>query len=207
GQLSVAGLLTWTANSQSSITGPGQVQANGGLAVTGDGTKTLTGGVTLTNAGSATWMGSGAIVFSQGATLNNASGSTLTIQNAQTLGLGRGGTFNNAGTILKSSVGVTEVPTAFHNTGTIDVQAGTFRLSGTGSGNGAFTVESGGALEFTGSLQVLQAGSQVSGAGNVLFSGGNTYLFGSYNLGGLTSMAGGTAYFLSDATLAQLTLN
>src|SRR5262249_48325805 len=86
GQLTVNnGLFTWTAGNQSSIAGPGQVQANGGMLISGGGNKTLSGGVTLTNAGTATWTGNGAIALIQGATWNNMSGATLTIQNAQTL--------------------------------------------------------------------------------------------------------------------------
>src|SRR5262249_26626346 len=204
-QLTVSGLLTWTAGNQSSIDGPGQVNANGGMAITGIGSKILTNGCTLNNAATATWTG-GSIALSQGAVWNNLSGSTLAVQNNDTFGVGRLGTFNNAGTVRKSSSGITYFGAAFQSTGTVDVQSGTLVLYGVGNSNGSFTVGTAGTLEFGGLSQVLQPGSQVSGMGNVRVSSGSNSIFGSYNVTGTTTCIGGTINFMADATLGQLTM-
>jgi hypothetical protein len=206
GQLTVSGQLTWTATNSSSIDGSGRVSANGGMTIDGYGNHILSGGCTLDNAATATWA-AGYIPVRQGATWNNLSGSTLVIQSSQYFGESAG-TFNNAGTVRKLASDPTEFVAAFQNTGTVEVAQGRrLILSGVGNSSGAFNVA--GTLEFRGSLQVLQPGSQVSGAGDVLFSGGTSYLFGSYNVTGTTTLTGyfTTVNFMSDATLGQLRLD
>src|SRR5262249_53789577 len=99
-----------------------------------------------------------------------------------------------------------QVPTTLQNTGTIAVQSGTLLLSGVGNSSGAFTAGTGATLEFGGPLQVLQQASDVSGTGDVRFTGGTTYVFCSYHFDGTSTLVAGTVNFLSDATLARLVL-
>jgi hypothetical protein len=150
---SLQGTGTFTVNNKLDFTGGGINDPNGTvsipvgatLLVEGNANKSFSGG-TLNLAGTTTWKDSGDF-NDGGGTVNNLSGATFTIQNAQTLG---SGTFNNSGTLLKTSIGETNVSVfaTFNNTGTIDVQAGTLNVASDLVQNAGTTiVESGTTLQ------------------------------------------------------------
>jgi hypothetical protein len=211
GDLTVAGLLTWTAGT---ISGAGHTVAAGGLAIAGTALKTLDGR-TLDNEGPATWDGTGNISAGNGAVLNNWAGATFEARSNATFlwnGAGASPAFNNAGTLSKTAgTGTTAVggtsssPVTFNNTGTVEVIAGTLKLVGGGISSGSFYVAAGTTLEFGFGTSYLSPESAVSGPGTVhftreaLFVASTVNVAGTYNLDGTTWVDGGTVNFVSDA--------
>jgi hypothetical protein len=204
--LTVNGLLTWTSLDElgSGIFTNGQVHANGGMVVSGVYFKSLSGRGTFENTGTVTIVGGG-LSLGPDFTLNNLPNATLNIQSNTSVA---GGTFNNAGTVRRSIGGLTaQITSVFHNTGTVQVQFGTLSLVALGDGSGSFTVSAGATLEFNGPTQILSSGAVLTGAGDVSFRGGTTYVLGDYSLGGTTVVAGGTVNFTHDVSLPLLTLS
>jgi hypothetical protein len=121
--------LDWSVGS---IAGSGTVTAQSGAALApGGGGITLTGR-TLTLGGTASTLGGfGNVFIGSGGRLENAAGSTLTATDSQTL-INNGGsaTVANAGTVVKQGGFVLTVGSlmGFTNTGTVEVQGGTFRI-------------------------------------------------------------------------------
>jgi hypothetical protein len=204
--LTVNGLLTWTTGVElgSGIRTKGHVRANGGMLLNSGAIMELSGDGTIDNPGTATL--SGAVVsLGLHGTWNNLPGSILSIEtNANVVG----GTFNNAGTVRKRNGDRTsQLSGVFHNTGTVQVESGTLSLVALGAGSGTFTVLAGATLEFNGDSQVVPAGAVITGAGDVRFRGGTTYVFGDYSITGATFVAGGIVNFTHDVTLQSLTLS
>jgi hypothetical protein len=197
--VTVTGLLSWTGGT---MNGGGRTVANGGISLLG-----VDKGLdhrTLDNAGTATWIGTGNIGLDGFSVWNNLPGATFLAQNDATFG---GGTFNNAGTLQKmGSTGTTTFSTFLNNTGTVDVARGTLALAGGGTNSAAYTVEMGATLAFAGGNQYLTPSSSLSGPGNVLFSGANVEMLGSYRINGALTVSNGTLSFDTDIALAGLTL-
>jgi hypothetical protein len=203
GNMTVSGLVTWTGGT---MQGGGHTIANGGMAISGNNGKTLDAR-TLDNAGTATWTGTGNIGMNNDAVWNNLAGSVLDAQNDATIG-GGSATFNNAGTFQKSAGTATTTLSAYlNNSGTVDAASGTISLPGGGFNTGTYTVEAGAALLFGGGTQSLRAGSSVSGAGNVTFSGANATLAGTYTVTGTTTISNGTVSFDNNAAVPALTFS
>ncbi|MBP6900354.1 MAG: filamentous hemagglutinin N-terminal domain-containing protein [Burkholderiaceae bacterium] len=168
-------------------------------------------------------------------TLTNADGATLNISSTSGNALIHytGTTvIDNAGTLnLNASGSHTLSATSLHNSGLVNVNAGTLVLSANGSDSGSYAVASGATLDFSGGTRTLDTASSVSGAGTLRVSGatvhGNGTLglvntgaaivvgSGTLNLGGAvsgtlapTSVSGGTLNFnnSSAVTLPSLTL-
>ncbi|HNC24004.1 MAG TPA: hypothetical protein PLU52_07340, partial [Opitutaceae bacterium] len=81
--------------------------------------------------------------------------------------------FQNDGTYNKTATGTTHFDTPFYNTGTADIQSGTFSLNGGGSSNSTavFNTSSGASVVFTNSY-TLGDGTTLTGAGTFLHNGG-----------------------------------
>src|SRR5205814_5288317 len=115
-----------------------------------------------------------------------------------------------------------------NNSGTVNVQAGTLQLNGfstTGTSTGLFQADAGATLEFVGGTHTLSAASSVSGAGDLLVSGGSVNvdgainvananvaagtatINGSYNVSGTTTVSGGIANFNAGAAHTTSTLD
>ncbi len=160
-----------TINSGSVLT----ITTNSALNLSGSATKTLNG--TLTNAGSLTWSGAGGLTIN--APFYNLAGATFEAQNDQALGPTFCCTnmpFYNAG-LLRKTAGTNT--TSFNilgetliNSGTVDVRSGTLMLNGGGTNSGLFTV-SAGATNLLASSYTFLPGSQATGAGTHLWTGGS----------------------------------
>jgi hypothetical protein len=161
---------------------------------------------TLDIAGTATWLSG--IALSSNATVNNLAGATFIDQSGGAVGSFAGlyGTFNNAGTYVRRGPSGGGVQAMFQNTGSVDLQTGTFSLFG-GSSSGSFQVEAGAGLFFFLNTYNLTATSVVSGAGTVGFNGGTTNVQGTYDFDGTTVINGGTANFLVNARTGASTLS
>lgn len=93
-----------------------------------------------------------------------------------------GGAFNNAGTFLKSgsSAGhVTQIRSPFNNVGRVEVQTGVLSLQGGGSHSGQSSLAPGTTLRFDGGVHMLDAASNIDGAGATL-----AVVSGAVNAGG-----------------------
>ncbi len=107
--------------------------------------------------------------------------------------VGSSGVFNNEGMFRKVvGPGLTHVVVTFNNSGTVEAQTGTIEFSNGGVHTGVFTGPA--TIEFGGGTHTLGVASVT--ASHVIFSGGQTDVFGSYNLmGSGTAVSGGTHTF------------
>ena len=203
GDLSIAGASSWTGGSMS---GSGATSFAQTLTVTGAATKVLVGGRILNLGGTTTWSGNtadnnNAIRFWNGATLNNTGTFVDANAFASFIEHNTGGphNFNNIGTYNKQVATVTtvDIGVAFNNSGTLNVNAGTFRPSG-GTSSGSFNIAAGAMLDFREGNNTLN---------NVTISGAGTFQVSTDNVGAdaLVTLNGGTlntAFVMSGSKLA-----
>jgi hypothetical protein len=177
GTLGVSSASSWTAGS---LSGTGTIDFAGDLAITGAATKVIVGGRTVDLRGTTQWSGNtaahnNAIRFWGGASLNNRG--TFNDDNAfaSFIEHNTGGPhhFNNIGTYNKTQATITtiDIGVAFHNTGTVNLQAGTMRPSG-GTSSGTFNIAAGAVLDFRNGDNVLDAVT-TAGAGTLMVSSDN----------------------------------
>jgi hypothetical protein len=144
--------LTWTGGS---MTGAGQTIVTGTLAISGNNNRDLGGGRVLENRGAGTWSGTGNLLLVGSATLRNAQGATLEVQNDRTLGVNNsstGATFINAGTLRKTGgAGTTLIANniTFNNTGTVDAENGIVEISSVTPNSGQLIVRPAATLRYT----------------------------------------------------------
>ena len=215
--------LNYTLSGAGSVGGTGSLVKNGAGSLTISNANTYSGGTTLNggtlNINNANAIGTGALTVASAATIDNTSGSpvTLATSNAQTwngdiifggtnaLNLGTGTiTRNGSSTVTVNGTAPVTLGGATNVTGTLLKEgAGTLAVGGTLTANitdvrnGTLVVNSGGTLDNTG--PDLWVGNN-GGSGNlVIESGGtvnaNTALFGGNNT------TGGTATVSSGGTL------
>ncbi len=203
--VSVSGPMTWSGGS---INGNNTVSANGGLTMGGT-TKTLTG-ATLANAATATWS-AGAINTGTGSVLSNAPSGIFNITFAATTGNAGGSrTFANAGqfNVNPGSGNTVSISDTFNNSAAVNVQSGTFSLSGGGTttSTGSFAVPSGTTLDLSGGTQTLAGGSSITGAGNFSVSGATVNENGTDGITGTNIISSGALNFSSGSTAALTAL-
>jgi hypothetical protein len=169
----------------------------------------------LENTATATWIGSGNAAIADGGVFDNLAGATFAIQgDAAFATFGQAtGTFRNEGTVVKSLTGGTTTfnPT-FNNRGVVQVQSGTLDLEGSGLASGSFSLASGTSLVFGQGGYDLQPTSTVAGTGTVVFGNNNFSTNGTTVVSGtftptFTDIAGGTADFTQNVTLANLAVS
>ncbi len=188
-----AGDLVWTGGTISA-----GLQIGGGNFSGGD--LTLNGG-RLTNNGTIYWTNGGFLLDGNNSVFTNVAVASIVVSNAPNWVQGGNipsGThvFGNGGTIIMdgpASVTTTMTSENFVNSGTITVNSGKLSLSGgTNSDSGPVTVASGATLELSGA-DTFSAASSISGAGNLLVSGGTATLNSGLGLtGSWTFSAGAT---------------
>ena len=168
------GTLTWSNGSMSLPT----------ITVDSGGTMVFSGGVgsnrqllgsTLNNSGLCELL-TADLALVQGAVIFNSAPGTFKLQADGTFSGSPGplgGAFDNAGTFLKTSSGITEFGTPapaqgpdFNNTGLVDIQSGQLNLLG-GISSGQFRTEPGAVLWFWGATHTLSQGTSFTGSGTV----------------------------------------
>lgn len=162
---------------EANLAGSGSTRMNGALTLSSGSSHHLTGGQTLTLAGTTTQTGTGSLSTGGGARVVNL-GSWVEAANGNvSLGNFGGGVasrFDNVGSFTKTSAFVTEIGNGLnlHNTGLLDVQAGTLRLSdnATLAAAGQVRIAAGATLDLVAN-QVLLSGS-VQNAGTLVLTGG-----------------------------------
>lgn len=161
-------------------------------------------GRTLNTSGTTNW-GVGGYGWNNynGAVINNLQGGVWNVTGTQGMA---GGTFNNAGSFIKSAGTATGISSAFNNlsTGTVSVTNGTTLLFATAGGShaGAFNIGAGSTLQIGSGNHELNAGASISGAGTLRLTGGT--------LTANTDIAIPTAVLLDGGTLngaGTVTLN
>jgi filamentous hemagglutinin family protein len=207
-----ASSLNWVAGT---ITGTGRKTFSNVTSADSGGAIHLAGNVGLdgpaavwTNNGTLSHDGAGQLTLSNGATVNNALGSSWNVSSTNGVPISHGGgaatTFNNAGTFTHSGATPhTLAPSVFRNTGTINVNANSLTLgAGTGaaagsSDTGAINLNDGASTIVFDGDRTLAAGSIVSGAGgNATVSGGTLDANGTMSNTGTYTVAGtGIAHF------------
>jgi hypothetical protein len=233
----IAGSPTLTLNeggtwSGGRMLGPGTTAvasgASFGLAASG-GTMLLAGR-TLSNAGTITFGLEGTqsapaltVTGPVASTINNLAGATFAVNGPTFFNAtdqSTVGTFNNAGTFIRSGIGTTtlvDLGWTLLNSGSVQVRSGGLLIgggTGAGSSSGSFSADAGATLNFQprGTDYVLAAGSSLTGAGIVEFSasGGptqrQTVVNGSYAVTGTTAVSG-TVHFNGAASSGNLRIS
>jgi hypothetical protein len=203
GTLTASGASSWSAGS---VSGTGAVDFGGDLAISGTATKVIVGGRTVNLLGTTLWSGNtanhnNAIRFWNGATLNNLGTFDDANPFASFIEHNVGGPhlFHNQGTYNKLAATVTtiDIGVAFDNSGTVNVQAGTFRPAG-GTSSGTFNIAAGAVLDFREGANVLNQVT-TAGAGTLMISSDNVGADATVSVNGGTHTS---ALVLSGSTLA-----
>ncbi len=179
-----AGTINWESGTMS---GSGSTTASTIANFTGTAEITLLDR-TFNNAGVATWTKTSYLSMNDEAIFNNQAGATLTIQTSGSYVVRIQGTFNNYGTITKSSSGNTTFYVGFNNfaSGIVNIEAETLELLNTASStiSGAFDISSGASLRLSGTNNL---------SGEVTFSGtGTVDIVSSVNVDGTYAFTGST---------------
>ena len=166
------------------LTLDGGTLAGPGSLLTAGTTNVGLGTITMNNA---PWDNTGTITVSGGARISMISASTLTNLGSGIINLtgtdtfpiinagGAGSTFNNAGTLNKSSTTTQTINiAAVNNTGTFNVQSDQLNLQTNGTHTGVFDVTPGATLHFNAGTHTLGVGSDFTSGGDVLISGSAT---------------------------------
>ncbi len=162
----------------------------------------------IINTGTLAWTANP--VFMYGNTLvTNLAGATLNATNAAWLNYGSS-VLGNAGTMNLWSGGSVSVPLV--NSGTINIDSGTFGCNGGGTSAGAIDVASGAAFNLSGGTFSGATSSTIYGAGNLNLSGATFNSAGTLSLvgggSGITvNLTGGVVYFIGNGLATPGTLN
>jgi hypothetical protein len=174
GAVTTNGTFNWSGGT---MTGAGITTVNGPFNLSGlvgiNGNRTLNNASTATwtsATGDGMWTGTGSVINNSGTWDSQTDDVAIVNQ------YGGATTFNNSGTFKKSAgSGITSMNIPFVNTGTVNVQAGTFSLRGGGSSTNALNVPAASAtLLFAAGVFNLNAGTTVTGPGTVLLNSSGT---------------------------------
>ena len=198
------GRATWTGGN---LTGAASTTFANDVTISGANTKVVSGGRVVNLNATTTWTGNtgnnnNAIQFWNGGTINNNAVFNDANAFASFIEHNVGGphNFNNKGTYNKTGNTITTVDfgVAFNNTGTVNLNAGTFPPSGGGTSTGVFNIGGGATLEFIDGTSTLD-NATTQGAGTLRISTDNVGADAVVNVNGGTHT---TAFVLSGSTLA-----
>ena len=169
-----AGTINWIRGTMS---GSGTTTATNSANFTGTQVINLIDR-TFNNAGVATWDRSQSLYPNAMAIFNNQTGATFTILSSGANIINGYGTFNNAGTIIKTNSGNSTFYARFNNadTGMVSVESGTLVINNqtASTSSGAFNVVSGASLKLTGSTHNLVGNISFTGTGTIEIAGIST---------------------------------
>ena len=148
--------------------GPAYTLRLQGNAVWSAGDGALNGAGTVVNAATAVFTDEGASSASSYRALRDNGGSYF------------GGVFLNEGSYVRSGLGLTRAY-GFDNSGSVQVQSGTFELRDNAKSSGVINIALGAVLNFYGNAQIS---GRIDNAGQVVFERGNATLTSSARLGG-----------------------
>jgi uncharacterized repeat protein (TIGR01451 family) len=216
---SATGVVDWSADATLTGAGTLNIVSGGTLNITGSGTRYIDAG-TLNNSGTVNWSGANNISVVNSGIINNQASGLFSVKNDQLIYqvcCSTGQAFNNIGTFRKSvATGTTTIQSnGFTNSGTVDIQSGTFTPSSGGTSSGNFNAASGGTFLFNNNTYTLASGATLTGSGNFQISGGTllvnatgvtvdhmTMTGGTLNVAGsISTTASGVVDWSADATL------
>jgi fibronectin-binding autotransporter adhesin len=206
--VTVSGPITW--GNDSTLAGSNSIIANGGLNILPGSISLL--GRTLVNNANATWDNNGTAAFfiGNGAILSNAPGATFDCLAGGSFE-GSGGSNQkiiNAGLFRKVlRTDIVEVATSFINLGRVEVQSGGLSLRSGGENDGDFAVSVGASVNLAGGTHDFVPISTLTGAGDLVVSGGVANLAGLVNLAGKHTFSAGTANITGDYLCVSNTLS
>src|SRR4051794_27921262 len=213
------GVIDWNADATLSGAGTLNIVSGGTLNFGGSGTRYIDGG-TINNGGTINWTGGNNISVYNSGVINNLAAGLFSVKNDQIIYqhcCGAGQAFNNAGTFRKSvATGTTAINNnGFNNTGTVDIQSGTFSPLSGGTSTGVFNTTASGTILFNATLYTLGSGATLTGSGTFQVSGGQlaviaavtvdhmTITGGTLNItGSVSTSASGVVDWSADATLS-----
>src|SRR3954452_18420151 len=177
------GVIDWNADATLSGAGTLNIVSGGTLNFGGSGTRYIDGG-TINNSGTVNWTGGNNISVYNSGVINNLAAGLFSVKNDQIIYqhcCGAGQAFNNAGTFRKSvATGTTSVNNnGFNNSGTVDIQSGTFALISGGTSTSVFNAASGATVLFNATTYTLGSGATLTGSGTFQISGGTLAVTGS----------------------------
>ncbi|MFM7407395.1 MAG: beta strand repeat-containing protein, partial [Cuspidothrix sp.] len=157
-----------TFKSTGILTNKGSLTIGGGRKKYLDAQLNNTGNIT-TNA----YVDTGVVYFKDGVIVNNSGNFELQSGAFSKVESSAVGTFNNSGTLRKTTSGDGIIGFTFNNTGTVNVESGILTLMGGVSNGGIFNITSGKTLKFGGSSgfhsgYTLGNGSKINGNGNLI---------------------------------------
>jgi hypothetical protein len=166
GNLTIAGAWTDTGV----MAGTGRTTLNGTATLSGFSARL--DGRAVDNNGSAQLAAGSSFAFANGAVWNNLAGGTFTIQDSSSLtATFPTGTFNNAGTFVRSGpIGTAAIGLPFNNTGAVQVSTGALALNGGGTSTGTFSLAAGTTVNIGGTYTIGGGSSTGAGAITVPFS-------------------------------------
>jgi hypothetical protein len=163
GAVTILNSMNWTGGT---ISGSGNFTIPNGatLNMTGSTQKILTGR-TLVNNGTVNWS-SGQFTLGSNTLFDNRAGATFDIQSADVQIAGTtGALLNNAGTVTKSGAATTQLANlSFTNSGTVNINAGIFRLLGASVFSSSGSINGSGALEFLNTTAHINGSFNLTGA-------------------------------------------
>jgi uncharacterized repeat protein (TIGR01451 family) len=189
------GVIDWNADATLSGAGALNVALGGTLNFSGSGTRYIDGG-TLNNSGTINWSGGNNLSIYDSGVINNLASGLFLVTNDQliyphccTAGLA----FNNVGTFRKTTAtGNTILQTiGFNNSGTVDIQSGTFNPHA-GTSTAIFNAGAAGRFLFDSGSYTLGTGATLTGTGNFEVSGATLTIAATGVTVGHLTMDGGT---------------
>ena len=193
-ELDVTGGFNWQTGT---LDGGGTTVVDGELGITGNPSRIIQH--TLVSRGHATWNepdNTGILVENPTAVIRNAEGGTWDAFDRQIMvytGLQGAARFDNDGQfrVFSNDDGITFSKVTFNNRGSVSVATGSLKLAGGGLSTGTFDIAGPGALEL-GADHLIQSGGAIQGSGTVRFLQGNINVSGRYDVTGTTLVAGGS---------------
>jgi hypothetical protein len=168
------------SNCSVTTTGAFNIAATGTLLITSAAVVPVSDGfqgTTVNLAGAGTWNATADIPLTNGAVFNILSTGSLDVQTDRIMSASAPSTFNNAGLLKKSGVGLgggsTIIGPAFSNTGTVSINVGTIVFSSTYTQTTGSTILNGGNLSMSGGTLTLTGGT-LSGTGTFTGTVNNT---------------------------------
>ncbi|MCV2370278.1 beta strand repeat-containing protein [Roseateles oligotrophus] len=192
--LRIAGSVDWH---ESTLRGSGSTRMDGTVMLIGDRSRGVLGGQTVELMGTTRQVGTGGFSIGQGAVVRNLG--TWLDEAPGNVGIGNfnggaTGRFDNVGSFTKTSAFVTEIGIGLplNNTGTINIKAGTLRISGDASLTaGQIQIASGAMLDLANGSIALKG--TVQNAGTVTLNGATVLVTDSATVqGGLTTLNSST---------------
>lgn len=149
----------------------------------------------------------GARVVNKGTWLDNSTNSTTISGNRDA---NAGGVFENQGTYTKSQNSTTEIGgygLTFNNSGTVNIDAGSLKVSGGGTHTGVFNIASNSLLNFNNGSYLLNNSSQsVNSVGSFTIKDATVTATNGLNLGGSIQLDGATLNLEADSSFAKLNM-